>query len=101
MPPPGKTARGFQLPREAPDGRIYVTTTQAAELAQVAVCTISKWKKSGLLTPHPDSPPRQPVYDLEDVRTAEQAARRKAIEDGHGYWAQRRPGLRRRKEDTQ
>jgi hypothetical protein len=85
----------IELPAPAADGRTYVSTRQAAAAVDVAPCTISRWKREQLLTPLPGSPPRQPMYDLEAVRDAERAARQKAIADGHGYWVQRRPGLRR------
>lgn len=84
-----------ELPAPAPDGRIWLTTDQAAAVAHVSKSTISVWKSDGLLIPHPDSPPRHPMYDREDVLDVEKRQRDKLREDGHDYWAQRRPGLRK------
>jgi len=90
----------FELPRRAPDGRIYLTTDQAAAAMQVSKSTISVWKSNGLITPLEGSPPRRPLYDYEQLKDAERDMRRKLIEDGHEYWAQRRPGLRKRKSEA-
>lgn len=67
------------LPDPAPDGHVYVTTTQAAALLGVHKSTISQWRAKGYLAPHPASPPRRPLYRWADVLEAERRTRRAAI----------------------
>lgn len=69
---------GF-LPAPGPDGRIWLTTKQAAQELRVAPCTITTWRYKGYLTPHQDSPPRHPMYCLDDLIQAERAAREAAL----------------------
>lgn len=59
----------------AEDGEIYMDTQGAAEEFGVAACTVSNWKRRGLLTPIPESLPGKPIYRLVDVARAEKAAR--------------------------
>ena len=79
-----RSCRGVVLPVELPepaaDGVTYLTTRQAARVARVADCTITSWKKKKLLIPVPQSPPRKPLYRLEDVHAAEHRAWQRAIE---------------------
>jgi DNA-binding transcriptional MerR regulator len=63
------------LPAAAPDGVIWLTTKQAAAELHVAPCTITQWRHKGYLTPHPLSPPRHPLYRLDDLLRAEATAR--------------------------
>ena len=61
------------------DGETYLLTKAAAEAIGVAECTVSQWRRRGLLEPVPGSPPRKPLYRLSDLRKAEQVARENAI----------------------
>jgi hypothetical protein len=67
------------LPPPAPDGTVWLTTAQAAAEIRVAPCTITSWRVKGYLVPHPASPPRHPLYSLDDLIRAEQAARAAAL----------------------
>ena len=67
------------LPQAAADGETYLFTKAAAEAMGVAECTISQWRRRGLLEPLDGSPPRKPLYRLSDLRSAEQQARENAI----------------------
>lgn len=67
------------LPAPGPDGRIWLTTKQAAEEMHVAPCTITAWRHKGYLTPHPASPPRHPLYCMDGLIKAEQCAREAAL----------------------
>jgi hypothetical protein len=69
----------MELPAPAPDGRIYLNTSQAAELLNVAACTISAWKNRGHLTPLAGSPPRKPLYLYDDLIKAEFTAWQNAL----------------------
>lgn len=69
-----------ELPPPGPDGRVYVTTQQAADLLGVNKSTISHWRTKKYIAPIAGSPPRRPVYLWDDVLDAERTARRKAIE---------------------
>lgn len=73
-------AAPVELPAPAPDGETYLTTRQAAQVARVADCTITSWRKKNLLVPHPGSPPRKPIYLMDDVLTAERQAWQNALE---------------------
>ena len=84
----------FELPPPAPDGHVYLTTDQAARALRVSKSTISVWKSERRITPHPDSPPRHPMYDWCRLVDVEHERRQKLRDDGHDYWAQRKPGLR-------
>lgn len=87
MPPPAPPQGGFpavwgcllSLPPPAPDGETYLFTTAAAAAMGVAVCTISAWRRRGVLVPVEGSPARKPLYRLTDLRKAEQSARTNAI----------------------
>jgi len=67
------------LPAPFPDGSIWLTTKQAAEEIRVAPCTITSWRVKGYLAAHPASPPRHPLYSLDDLIRAEQTARAAAL----------------------
>jgi hypothetical protein len=67
------------LPAAAADGETYLFTKAAAAAMGVADCTISQWRRRGLLEPVPGSPPRKPLYRLTDLRKAEREARENAI----------------------
>jgi hypothetical protein len=67
------------LPAPGPDGQIWLTTKQASEEIRVAPCTITAWRHKGYLAPHPASPPRHPLYALDDLIRAELAARTAAL----------------------
>jgi len=69
----------MELPPPAPDGVIYLTTTQAAKLAGVACCTITSWRHKGYLKPLEGSPPRKPMYSFKAVCEAEFQAWQNAI----------------------
>lgn len=68
-----------ELPEVTRDGETYLTTRQAAQLAKVADCTITSWRKKKLLTPVDGSPPRRPLYRMTDVLDAEVQAWKNAI----------------------
>jgi hypothetical protein len=59
------------LPDPAPDGEIYLTTTQAAEWCGLTKGRIVQWRMAGMLEPIPGCPPRKPFYHLADVIRAE------------------------------
>ncbi len=67
------------LPSAAPDGEQYLFTKEAAEAMGVAVCTVSSWRRKGLISPLPGSPPRKPLYSLAQLRQAEEQTRERAI----------------------
>lgn len=67
------------LPAESVDGETYLFTKDAASAMGVAQCTISQWRRRGLLEPVDGCPPRKPLYRLTDLRKAEQVARENAI----------------------
>jgi hypothetical protein len=67
------------LPPVSADGETYLFTKDAASAMGVAQCTISQWRRRGLLEPVDGCPPRKPLYRLTDLRKAEQAARENAI----------------------
>ena len=67
------------LPAAAADGETYLFTKAAAEAMGVADCTISQWRRRGILEPVDGCPPRKPLYRLSDLRRAEQVARENAI----------------------
>lgn len=73
-------ASPVDLPAPASDGETYLTTQQAALLARVAECTITSWKNKKLLVPVPGSPPRKPIYRMDDVLAAERQAWKRAIQ---------------------
>lgn len=85
----------FELPPAAPDGHVWLTTDQAAAALNVSKSTISVWKAERRIKPHPDSPQRHPLYDYCELIEVEYERRQKLRADGHDYWAQRRPGLRK------
>lgn len=58
----------------APTERL-LTTTEAADTIGEDPALIRKWKQRGLLTPHPGSPPRHPLYLEADVLNTEQRTR--------------------------
>lgn len=66
--------RLVELPQPAPDGRIYVNTTQAAEAMGVTKTTIGRWRSHSYLEPLPGSPRRKPLYAWDDVVEAEHRA---------------------------
>lgn len=67
------------LPAAAADGETYLFTKDAAVAMGVAMCTISQWRRRGILEPVDGCPPRKPLYRLSDLRRAEQVARENAI----------------------
>ena len=89
LPPPRPRRAGVRaarrgvspllLPPVSADGETYLFTKAAAEAIGVAECTVSQWRRRGLLEPVPGSPPRKPLYRLTDLRRAEQVARANAI----------------------
>jgi hypothetical protein len=68
-----------ELPRPAPDGRVYLTTTQSAQLMNVTKTTIIRWRRHGYLTPIDGSPPNKPMFAYDDVVAAEATARLRGI----------------------
>ncbi|MCO6011432.1 hypothetical protein NE236_41430 [Actinoallomurus purpureus] len=73
----GEHALDIQI-HHGPDGREYVDRANAARAAGVKPATISTWEARGRLTRVPGTPPRQPLYALEDVIEAEYQARMNA-----------------------
>lgn len=55
-----------------------LSTSEAANVAGVAVCTISNWRSRGLLQPSDADAAGRPLYKLLDVAKAERATREKA-----------------------
>lgn len=55
-----------------------LTTTEAANLAGVAVCTFSNWVSRGKLAPAGLDERGRPLYKLIDVAKAERATRDRA-----------------------
>lgn len=69
----------MELPDPGPDGRIYLTTAQAAKVFGVAACTISQWKARGYLQPLAGSPDRKPLYEYGALAEAEHRAWQNAL----------------------
>jgi hypothetical protein len=72
--------RPVELPAPAHDGKVYVTTNQAADAMDVSATTIGMWRNKGYLSPHPLSPPGRPMYAWDDVVEAEHTAWQRGLE---------------------
>ena len=59
------------LPNPAPDGEIYLTTSQTADYCGVTKGRVVQWRYAGILESIPGCPPRKPFFALADVIQAE------------------------------
>jgi DNA-binding transcriptional MerR regulator len=66
------------LPPPAPDGRVYLTSAQAAELTGVKPPTVRSWEHKGYLQSAPGTNTRK-LYAYDAVLAAARRAREAAI----------------------
>lgn len=66
------------LPDAAPDGRIYLTSAQAAEITGVKPAAVRRWEHIGYLESAPGTS-RRKLYEYTAVLRAERLAREAAI----------------------